>query len=321
MRDSANLQRAFDFLSHVVESRTKAGRSTLAAGVKAEMSRRMPGGFDEKGPDLLFGSFREFLDAARDAGVVDYRRAEHGDDLEIVPQAGATPPRGPSKSYGTAPASPSSTGSHRSRSTTSRNAKRIRRDLWYAFMTWESGLMRVYDTHADIAHVLSAEPSEDEPHELKRVRQELHEWPDRYRAIEPIGEDRRLTWAREFASSLEEQTMAAALRFALEVERPLKAFGEALQTDSVIVRRWREVQKVKVELELRDWAKREGLDLDPFERREPQETGAPSPAVVGIADEPAVDDLRAQLHEVVDALPAETLQGFFRAARTLAGSA
>src|SRR4051794_8106622 len=85
------LQTAFELLSAVVSEMHEAGRRTYAASVKPELKRRTHGGFDEAQLGPGYETFRQFLDAAADAGVVTVSPAPRGPDVEILPP-GATSP-------------------------------------------------------------------------------------------------------------------------------------------------------------------------------------------------------------------------------------
>lgn len=64
---------AFGLLAAIVAEYEAAGRPAYGAPVKVALQRRSNGWFDEA--KLGFSRFKGFLEAARDAGVVDFEES------------------------------------------------------------------------------------------------------------------------------------------------------------------------------------------------------------------------------------------------------
>ena len=124
---------ALELLSEVVARNHRDGRRSFAASLKPEMRRRSLDGFDEQ--RLGFSSFRRFLDYAVDEGAVELRAAPRGPDVVVVPIGGQ--PLASELAPGT--------------------ARKIRGDIWDAFLDWTQGFTRLWDDEDKRAYRIPAE--------------------------------------------------------------------------------------------------------------------------------------------------------------------
>lgn len=293
---------AFALLGEVVAENYAAGRRSYGASLKPELRRRTLEGFDER--RLEFNSFRKFLEAGEEAGVVALHEPPKGPDLE------ATPPGKPSLA-----ATIASEGAVIDGAPTPPPRKRIKPDLWKAFLDWDARWRRVYDKEEGLALRFPAEPARLERPESQAARRLVQDKPERFVEIEPISFDRQLEWLRDFAQTVSDPAARAALDRALDDERPMRAFSQALQGDAQLRHRWTATKLAHVEEAIRHWATTFDLELEVHEHAPDRpEAAGEGDGRSGRHIQPERPDeqlrrLRARLHVAIDRMPeAELLQ-------------
>lgn len=275
---------AFELLSALVNENYDVGRRSFGASLKPELRRRTYGGFDES--RLQFASFRRFLEAAREVGVIDVHLAPKGPDLE------ATPPGRP-------PVTAAPTRVTRSR--------RLRRDLWEAFVNWDGGWVRVYDKQNERAVRFPKEPVPLEPAESADLREAVTAAPDRFVPIEPISFERQREWMLEFAASVPDPVVKSALELALTSERPVRDFTQALQSRPDVRKQWTTHRLVLVEAVARAWATAAGLDIEIHQPRDTDDEHDKPAASSEAKGTDRVLALRDVLHGAIDRMPESEL--------------
>lgn len=215
----SDLKHAFELLRDSVEGLLAQGKIAATAGVKPEMQRRSYGGFDER--RLGFATFRDFIRAAEEAGVV--RVTHRGPGVtHLAPAHGREPVAAP----GSGP-----------------TLRRVRRDLWEAFFDWHHG-PRYWDAR-DKRVVEDAAPGERDP---------------RFFLITPISLDQQVEWMRSFASEVEDP-LAEALRAVLDTRRPAQAFAGLLRTNRRMQILWNQRRLDLVAEHIGRWASAHGLEI------------------------------------------------------------
>lgn len=286
---------AFDALREVVRELEARGRQTVSAGVKPELQRRTLGGFNER--RLGFSSFSAFLAAAEEAGYVARTTTEHGHTFvtlaplaSVVPEGGARiePPERPAP------------------------GRRLRRDLWRAFVDWREDILRFFDRELGQARVLPAEASRSEVGDDAELRHALAAQPDRFIEIKPIPMEQQLEWIRDFVQTHREQFLAEELSEALAAARPVQAFSQLIRTDAALLQEWNRTRLHHVGSVVEAWIGEHELGINPWEetalRGSPLE-GRPlrSEGNVEVPAEFEVERLRQSLHRALDRMPAGEL--------------
>lgn len=292
------LEVAFELLSSTVAELHAGGRSTYAASVKPQLIARTNGGFDETQLGPGFGSFRDFLRAAADRGVVSVVPAPVGPDVEVLP-IGAAPLPAP-----THEGSAEKAHSQLPRS----QPKRIRRELWDAFLDWTGGQIRAYDTGRDQVAVVPEEPAPLEPEETTALRESFAQHPERYVRIPQVPMKVQLEWMHDFAARAPEPTRSPLL-FALTSDRPFRAFGQVVRTDPIILSRWQTERLGLVQEEIERWRSEHGLSLEILQSIETGEpTRGASRKRPEDSDESArLTEVRERVHNAVDRMPLSAL--------------
>jgi hypothetical protein len=283
----SDLQTAFDLLASVVREMRDAGRRTYSASVKPALVRRTNGGFNERLLDPGFNSFREFLDAAAAQGVVTVRPAPIGPDVEVLtPGAISLPPRPKPEERGA--------------------AGRIRRDIWNAFVDWKLGTLRAYDRERGVAEIVPAEPAPLEPSRITAERRAMQADPARYVPITPISVDQQHQIMQSFVEALDPSATRQVLELALDGDRPLRAFRNALVADPAAEQAFVKFRLKAVKTIIEDWRNRNGLDFDMFATGR----GGRTPVERSTADaEPQLERVRRLIHGAIDRMPLEELNG------------
>jgi len=292
---------AFALLGELVAENYAAGRRSYGASLKPELRRRTMDGFDER--RLEFSSFRAFLEASEKAGAVTLHEPPKGPDIE------ATPPGKPSLA-----ATLAADRSGADAAPTPPPRKRVRRDLWKAFLDWDARWRRVYDKEEKAAVRFPAEPARLEHPESQELRRLVEEQPERFVEIEPISFDRQLGWLRDFVQTVSDPIAREALDAAVTDDRPMRASSLALQANGPLRQQWNATKLAHVEETIAQWAA--SFDLQ-IEVHEPA-SGSPraeaaddrsSPKSAPERSDEHLSRLRAQLHEAIDRMPeAELLQ-------------
>lgn len=242
--DTADLDHAFALLREAVSRlRGRAARAT-AAGVKSEIQRLSGATFSENA--LGFTSFRSFLDAAQEAGVVSLALPAPGSRLDVTVSLDANPAVDTTVRRSARPA-----------------RRRIRPDLWAAFVDWNQNFVRVWDRSTERAVIFPREPSVGEPASVQLLRKRYRDRPDGFVVIQPISQEQQLEWMSSFAQSV--STQAPGLQACLEEERPAAAFARTLRGDPVLGEAWRSQLSNRVYEVIETWATDSGLHVDPGE--------------------------------------------------------
>jgi hypothetical protein len=171
----------------------------------------------------------------------------------------------------------------------SRSPRRVRRDLWVAFVEWDPIGQPVFDRKTMRAVTLPLAAVEAEP--------------DRFERITPCTNEQQLRWRREWAESLAPAD-GERLLGALGRKQALKLFKAELEQGSDLKRQWAAVLAARVGEHIERWLEANGLPRglawEPVD--EPTNRRSINSAT---ADRDLV--LRAALHRVIDAMPTEDL--------------
>lgn len=233
-------ERAFEQLRQALEGLASRGARSTAAGVKSEILRISSGGFHESA--LGFTSFRAFLEAAADAGVVDLELPQPGSGQDVTVTLPGQQPA--------AIARPSTRSSRR----------RIRPDLWTAFVDWNQSFVRLWDRNVERAVILSKAAQPGEPPTIARLRERYGRRPNDFVAIKPITQEEQLGWMRAFADSVAAE--APDLKACLSAERPAASFAQALRGDPALSQAWRDQLSSLVTEVIDAWAAEHGLQIN-----------------------------------------------------------
>ncbi|WP_341719355.1 UPF0158 family protein [Micromonospora sp. FIMYZ51] len=282
-------EKAFGRLIEVVTEMQRSGRSTKSAGVKPRLTQSLDGRFNEA--DYGFSTFREFLTAAQQAGLIELRTVGPGPDVDvIVPDESTT--------------------------STAVPAGRIRPDLWSTFMDWSPGIERLYDRREQRARrLVPASDAEDTDSEMRALREARTNDPDRFLRIDPVVLATQLSWARTFVASLESTMDRKRLTEDLNTERPMQEFTRRIRTMS-IAGEWASFRNRQVADVIRAWADKNEINLDPFAppSTPPVAIATPRTSATHVSPVDAygpaeinVKALRAQVKDLVDRMTVEEL--------------
>jgi hypothetical protein len=269
----------FRLLRETIEDLERRGKNTHSAGVKPQMQRRSD--FDEH--RLGFSNFAEFIAAAELAGWVVRKRDGGGHTVLHLPDDAPGSQRPEPVVPPTIPG----------------GIRRLRSDLWKAFVEWREDLIRLYDRDRSRALILSSDSLGDPP-ELRSVREAVRSGSDRVVPITPIGMDEQRTWMQTFAKSHAEHALGEALRRALESPRAFQAFSRILEADPELQERFREWRLGNVAAAILSWMAENDLSFSPWEE-------AVRPVVSPAAGDPERERLRALIHPAIDQMSTDEL--------------
>lgn len=255
---------AFGLLASTVAEFEAAARPAYGAPLKVALQRRSNGWFDET--KLGFSRFKGFLEAARNAGIVDFEPTPGG-DLRVFTRQ---PDIGTTK----APAPPA------------RRISFIRRDMWRAFFVWAPPLQRWYDLDEQRAVMVRGEAGLLN-HLAGRPR-------DRVIQIEPVSMETQMSWMREFAETAGESR--EVLHQALTADRPFATFTHSVN-QAGLTHEWREARQQRVVDVMRSWMTEHGVEIPLF--TEPRSDERP----VKLASRHSDGDVRQALHAAIDRMP------------------
>jgi hypothetical protein len=288
-----NAQPAFELLVDVVRDLHARQRQTLLQGVKPLMQRTSMGNFSETA--LGFGSFGEFVREAERRGLIECRPEPGGISLHL--------PGEPHVEHSPSGASPVPQPSRTS------SGRRMRRDLWVAFVDWDTRFMRVWDRMQRRALRLPAESVPLETQDQAALRASAASDTERYVRITPVGIERQLEWMRTFAAQHETTAIGPALKAALDpgVQRPVHAFSQTLRIDPLLKGRWNTQRLALVAEHVMAWAREnqvevtlwEELDVKSAHPQTPQAAGADRATRMPSA-EATVDELRVIVQRAVN---------------------
>jgi len=274
------LATAYELLADIVAEMHASGRRAYAAAVKPRLVARTNGGFDERMLGPGFDSFRGFIDAAADAGVVTVSPAPVGPDIEVLPLGAQSLGAREQPAHGV----------------------RIRRDLWRAFLDWTPDQLRAYDRIRDKAVVVPATSAPLEPAHHAALRAAITD-KQRYVPITSFTREEQLNWMRTFVEQMPATPILPALELTLSSEQPLRAFSHALGIDGSTRQAYNGYRLNEVSTRLEQWAAEHELELDIYE---------PAPRAESRKDElsatPDDEPLRQLIHAAVDRMPREALE-------------
>jgi hypothetical protein len=289
MLDPLSVDAAIVLLREVVADLQSRGRTTFAAGIKPQLQRRSPAGFDET--SLGFESFMEFVDFAASRGVVEVSRIG-GQPVVSLP--------------GSQPVEAAEAG----RQAGVRRRPRVRADLWEAFTNW-GHWQRAWDRERGVAFRIPAEEHESEPERYRTLREEWKAQPERFVEIPGISQAEQFGWMSEFADQQTGKT-GLLLRYALrEEERKAQAFSQAIREEPGTYTRWLDLRVERIVKAIEEWKAKEGLDIDICEGSPPADEGQQRSDVAAPAatsSVPATEaDLRKLAHVAIDGMTYEEL--------------
>jgi hypothetical protein len=275
-------QAAFSILADIVQRWYAEGRRAYGASLKPEMRSLTSNAFDEK--LLGFMTFKHFLLAAADQGLVDVHPAPNSPDVQVVPKG----------------KEPMGLRGGSDRSSTASNIPRIREDLWKAFVDWNTAFERFYDRAHDVAHrIASAESAFDSP-ALKTLRQEKRTDTARFVPILPITFAEQVDWMRQFAAKQPPETRLHLMP-AIESARPARDFSMTVRRSSDLAFAWQNERFQRVMERIDAWKSEHNVVVDiyappatPPDRRE-----RPVRASALSLDERR---LRERIHGAIDAM-------------------
>lgn len=276
----------FNLLRTIVDDLTASGRRSFAAGLKPRLQSLSNGEFDET--RLGFPTFKAFLQEAERAGVVELSRTPS--DLVVVPRR--------------AMSTPSTTKSPAQ----DLRGKKIRPDLWRAWIEWSPELKRYYDKESDRVLFLLDSANGDEPENLAATRAEVAANPGRYIPIEPISSKATVEAMQDFASAWTDETDRAAMQDALASSTPEESamnFTRLLRARSPIGAAWHLTRLSQVSEAIAAWKQAHQLEVQhlvPTQAGERRSTIGSVPSI-GIDEE----GLRSRILEAVQRMPLSDL--------------
>jgi len=275
-------QAAFSILAEIVQRWYAEGRRAYGASLKPEMRSLTSNAFDEK--SLGFLTFKHFLLAAADQGLVDVHPAPNSPDVQVVPK-GKEPmgQRSAPDRFATAP-----------------HVLRIREDLWKAFVDWNTAFDRFYDRANDVAYrIASAESAFDTP-ALKALRQERRTDATRFIPIAAITFAEQVDWMRQFADKQPAETRLRLMP-AIESSRPARDFSMAVRRSSDVAVAWQNERFQRVMERIDVWKAENDVVVDIY-----APPAAPAARVERPARAPGLSldesQLRGRIHTAIDAM-------------------
>jgi hypothetical protein len=293
-----DLRGAFELVRDVVTDLEARGRITASAGIKPEMQRRSLGGFEEH--RLGFRSFGDFLRAAQRAGVI--ARVRTADGREVFSAVGQGLHRTqPFQWRGARSLSHPRISSIRPRG----SERRLRPDIWAAFVDWKETIRRVYDRERRHAYKFSVDPEPGEPREDAELRAAALANGARFVPIKPIGMEQQREWMLAFIDSHSTHPLAVPLRNTMaHGDRPFQAFSRIVRTDPDLAREWNRTRLNRVAAVVTAWMADHELEFDPWEGDEQERDTRPEPAARESAEpDPELTRVRAALHAAIDRMP------------------
>lgn len=294
----SHVEDPFTLLSRALTELNRRGITPKAAGTKVMMRQLAVDGFDERSHG--YTNFRSFLRAAADRGKIVLDTESDQDYLVSLPSAlsplGSTQSTSGTKLGGDAP--------------NRLPQRRVRHDLWEAFIDWRKGLARVYDEATGRAYVFPIQASQGESSEIAEKRRGWGAREDQYHEITPISFDEQVSWMRSFAEGLNRPEVNDILRAGFRSDRPAAIFRSAIRAFPDIDEDWREYLFDRVIERINNWAQQENLEINLFDSPATQSPSRVQPPVAAQANKAADADapeLRARLHAAIDAMPAHEL--------------
>lgn len=275
----ADREEAFGAVAAMAEQLAQDGRSTLSANVKLSLQKASGGKFTEK--VWGYSSFREFLQSAEGAGYVRLASDDNSPDVHVLPRLPppvAAPTREP------------------------RRTLRVREDLWTAFTTWDTGVLRFFRLSDARAYTIPANPQPNEGPEHAELRAAYVAQSTDFVTIERISPATVKDWMLEFSAELP-NPLGEQLTASLSEDRPFAAFKHHLSAAHADPK-WHRFHAARVVAWVEKWAETHGLALD-LHTMPAKPVSAPAPLTAG---DTAEDRLRALAHKVIDRMTVEQLR-------------
>lgn len=277
---SERQQAALSILTDVVQRWYAEGRRAYGASLKPEMRALTSGEFDEK--QLGFMTFKRFLLAAADQGLVDVHPAPNSPDVQVVPKG--KPPVAQAERRAVLPAS---------------SVPRVREDLWKAFVDWNTAFERFYDRDKDVAHRIAATESAYDSPQLRTLRQEKEAQPDRFVPISPITFAEQVDWMRQFVAKQSPEVQLGLLP-AVDSPRPARDFSMTVRRSPQIALDWHTEKTERVVERIDAWKAEHGVTVDIYAMPAgPTEHLSRDRRVSLALDE---NRLRERIHAAIDAM-------------------
>jgi hypothetical protein len=277
----------FALLRKIVDEVITAGRQPVAAGLKPRLQALSNGDFSEA--RLGFPSFKYFLEAAEEAGVVELTRTP----FDVVAL--------PSKRSDSVVTDVEAGGASQPQTL---NGKRIRPDLWRAWVEWSPSLKRFFELSSGRVVFLVDGRAEDEPQSLSSLRQQIAESPERYIPIAPISSETTVYAMRAFAASWDDSTEREAMLAALRPSVPEKAavdFTRFLRVHNRIAAAWHLTRLAQVAESIDEWRRQHKVEVNYL-----IDIAPPSRKVVGhqrAATSLTEGDIRERIASAVQRMP------------------
>lgn len=222
-----SLPEAFTVLRETLFDLEPLGRPATGSEVRLGLKRRTYGGFDPR--PLGFKRFREFLNAARDAGHIEIDDGRKGDVAVRLP------------------------GAIYADSADSDGHRRIRSDLWRAVSDWSHKSTHVAELSRDRVVSFPPLPVPLEPSEFADLRRRRQQNDPDLVEVPPVPQPAQVEWMKAFA----EEAGLAVLSDTLTMANPTAEFMAKIRADTDLRRAWGQVLSQKVRRYVLDWTSRE----------------------------------------------------------------
>lgn len=246
MNESAGNTYYFALLRTIIDDLKASGRKSFAAGLKPRLQSLSNGEFAEG--RLGFPTFKAFLEAAERAGVVELQRTPS--DLLVLPRDSKGDGGGDRAPASREPVAP---------------GKRIRPDLWRAWIEWSQALKRYYDRSTDTVVFLVDSPNSVPATEPDDARRRVLEDPERFLEIPPVSVKATLEAMRAFAETWPNPTDREAMERALTLPEPERAaaeFTRLLRFRPPVAGAWHLTRMRQVAAAIEEWAQRNQIDVN-----------------------------------------------------------
>jgi hypothetical protein len=213
-------------LVQAVAEATQGGNPPTASAVRLALKRLTYNGFDHR--KLGFKRFRDFLQRAADAGVIEVH--ERPGDV-VVALHGENPPV--------------------------MRRTRVRRDLWKAALNWSSKEVHYLDLENDRVATLPVQPVPLEPERFALVRERLRASDESLVKIPTIDIHTQLRWMQHFVDGLDDKGLRSLLEGALAGDKPARLFAAVLRNEPNAQDLWYEALASHVLAHLQQWKESE----------------------------------------------------------------
>jgi hypothetical protein len=289
-------EEALESLARTVERFHREGRIATAAGVKARMRSATHRDFDEVA--LGFATFRAFLKDAEGRRVVTLHKGAQ--DILVTPPGLTVPPEPIARLPERLPSAQGHFG------VDANDARRIRADLWKAFIDWSPGLQRLFDREEGRAFTLPTLPSPNEPSSQRARREVVARSPERFLGIEHIPFDDQLGWMHDFAGR-QPPPIREQLQVALGSHKPVRDFTAQVRQVPALASAWNALRVQRVGEVIEKWARASAVELEIWQSPAPQPGASTYPPSHRARSADDDDRLRSALHRAIDIMPPEEL--------------